>query len=117
MVLSASCAELFGGIERFAGVVAPVLTAQSSLDAGQIQQKKFKLAMSVGKNRYYPVDSIMPRHFLQTAELAGVGAPLMRTIFEDIAVNAEEQAEAVTNELPRDFPDQLVRSVRAAQFN
>lgn len=91
-----------------------VLTAQPSLDAGQIQQKKFKLAMSVGRNRHCPVDNVMPRHFLQTAELAGVGAPLMRSIFEDLAGNAEKQTDAVINALPRDFPDQLVTSVQAA---
>lgn len=91
-----------------------VLTAQPSLDAGQIQQKKFKLAMSVGKSRHYPVDDIMPRHFLQTAELAGVGAPLMRSIFEDLAANAEKKTVAVIETLPSGFPDQLVTSVRAA---
>ena len=91
-----------------------VLTVQPSLDAGQIQRKKFKLAMSVGKNNHYPVDNIMPRHFLQTAELAGVGSPLMRTIFEDLAANAEKKTDAVISSLPKDFPDQLVTSVRAA---
>ncbi len=91
-----------------------VLTAQPSLDAGQIQQKKFKLAMSVGRNRHYPVDTIMPRHFLQTAELAGVGSPLVRSIFEDLAANAERQADDVIAGLPQGFPDQLVTSVRAA---
>lgn len=90
-----------------------VLSAQPSLDAGQIQQKKFKLAMSVGKNRHYPVEEIKPRHFLQTAELAGVGAPLMRAIFEDLGANAVEQTDAVIAALPRNFPDQLVASVRA----
>lgn len=91
-----------------------VLTAQPSLDAGQIQQKKFKLAMSVGKNRHYPIDRIMPRHFLQTAELAGVGTPRMRTIFEDLAANAEKQTDAVISKLPRKFPEQLITSVHAA---
>jgi serine/threonine-protein kinase HipA len=91
-----------------------VLTAQPSLDAGQIQQKKFKLAMSVGKNRHYPVDTIMRRHFLQTAELAGVGSPLMRSIFEDLAANSEKQTDAVIAGLPKGFPDQPVTSVRAA---
>jgi serine/threonine-protein kinase HipA len=91
-----------------------VLTAQPSLDAGQIQQKKFKLAMSVGKNRHYPLDTIMPRHFLQTAELAGVGIPLMRTIFEDLAANAEKRTDAVINTLPGGFPVQLITSVRSA---
>ncbi|MBS3651915.1 type II toxin-antitoxin system HipA family toxin [Pseudaminobacter sp. 19-2017] len=94
-----------------------VLTAQPSLDAGQIQQKKFKLAMSVGKNRHYPVDSIMPRHFLQTAELAGVGAPLMRTIFEDLAANANDKMAAVTESLPKGFPSALIDSVSQAMIH
>jgi serine/threonine-protein kinase HipA len=91
-----------------------VLSAQPSLDAGQIQQKKFKLSMYVGKNRHYCVSTIMPRHFRQTAELAGVGSPLMRSIFEDLAANTEKQTDAVINTLPRGFPDQLITSVRAA---
>ena len=91
-----------------------VLSAQPSLDAGQIQQKKFKRAMCVGKNRHYSVNTIMPRHFLQTAELAGVGSPLMRSIFEDLAANTEKQTDAVINTLPSGFPDQLITSVRAA---
>jgi serine/threonine-protein kinase HipA len=56
----------------------------------------------------------MPRHFLQAAELAGVGTPLMRTIFEDLAANVEKQTDAVIATLPRGFPDQLIKSVRAA---
>jgi serine/threonine-protein kinase HipA len=91
-----------------------VVTAQPSLDAGQIQQKKFKLAMSAGKNRHYSVKDILPRHFLQTAEIAGVGTPLMRTIFEDLAANAEKQIDTVIATLPRDFPDEIVTSIRTA---
>lgn len=91
-----------------------VLTAQPSLDGGQIPQKKFKLAMSVGKSRHYSVDDIMPRHFLQTAALAGVGTPLMRALFEDFAANTEKQTDGVIESLPRNFPDQLVTSTRAA---
>lgn len=91
-----------------------VLTAQPSLDAGQIQQKTFKLAMSVGKNRHYAVASIAPRHFLQTAELAGVGAPLMRALFEDLAATALDRTDAMIADLPRGFPEALVASARAA---
>lgn len=91
-----------------------VLTAQPSLDAGQIQQKKFKLAMSVGKNRHYLVDNIMPRHFLQTAELAGVGMPLMRTLFEEIADTAVGLIDSVMASLPPGFPEQLIASVSQA---
>src|ERR1700684_3923621 len=47
-----------------------VLSAQPSLDANQVQRKKFKLAMSVGKSRHYEISEIMPRYFFQTAEAA-----------------------------------------------
>lgn len=91
-----------------------VLTAQPSLDTGQIPRKKFKLAMSVGKNRHYSVPDIMPRHFLQTADIAGVGTPVMRRIFDDIAENVEKQADEVIISLPRGFPEQLVDSLKSA---
>ena len=91
-----------------------VLTAQPSLDAGQIQQKKFKLAMSVGRNRHYLVDNIMPRHFLQTAELAGVGMPLMRALFEEIADTAVGLTDTVMASLPPGFPEQPIASVSQA---
>ncbi|BBD41056.1 toxin HipA (plasmid) [Aminobacter sp. Y103A] len=91
-----------------------VLTAQPSLDQGQVSRKKFKLAMSVGKNRHYAIHDIVPRHFMQTADIAGVGTPTMKAIFEDIQANAERQAQAVVNSLPGNFPDQLMTSTMAA---
>lgn len=91
-----------------------VLTAQPSLDEGQIPRKKFKLAMSVGKNRHYAIDDIVPRHFLQTADIAGVGTPVMKAIFEDIAENVERQAQAAIAELPNGFPEPLVTSIMTA---
>ncbi|PNG24406.1 type II toxin-antitoxin system HipA family toxin [Methylocella silvestris] len=91
-----------------------VLTAQPSLDDGQIPRKKFKLAMSVGTNRHYAIHDIVPRHFLKTADIAGVGSPAMKAIFEDIAANTERQAKAVIAALPKSFPEQLVASTMAA---
>ncbi|ESY65563.1 MULTISPECIES: type II toxin-antitoxin system HipA family toxin [Mesorhizobium] len=91
-----------------------VLTAQPSLDTRQIPRKKFKLAMSVGKNRHYSIPDIMPGHFLQTADIAGVGSPVMRRIFDDIAENVEKQADEVIMSLPRGFPEQLVDAVKSA---
>ncbi|GJD94947.1 type II toxin-antitoxin system HipA family toxin [Methylobacterium iners] len=91
-----------------------VLTAQPSLDAGRIQPKTFKLAMSVGKNRHYGVHDILPRHFLQTADLAGVGFPLVRVIFQELAGTALAKAAVAVEELPSGFPTQLIDSVMAA---
>jgi len=91
-----------------------VLTAQPSLDVGQISRKKFKLAMSVGKNRHYGVHEIMPRHFLQTADFAGVSLPAMQSIMEDLGETAPRKAAAVIEALPQEFPGQLVDSVMTA---
>ncbi|MEA2887002.1 MAG: serine/threonine-protein kinase HipA [Bradyrhizobium sp.] len=91
-----------------------VLSAQPSLDAKQIQRKQFKLAMSVGKSRHYAIDEILPRHFVQTAEIAGVGAALVRSIFKDLAENAEQAIGATIDELPDGFPEAMTNSIRAA---
>jgi serine/threonine-protein kinase HipA len=91
-----------------------VLTAQPSLDAGQISRKKFKLAMSVGKNRHYDIHEIMPRHFLQTADLARIGLPAVRSIIENMGEVAPRKAAAVIEALPQNFPGQLIDSVMRA---
>lgn len=91
-----------------------VLTAQPSLDVNQIPLKKFKLAMSVGKSRHYAVHDIIPRHFMQTADLAGVGKPAMKALFEDLAASAEPSLASVVEKLPKGFPAALVDSVTQA---
>lgn len=91
-----------------------VVSAQPGFDSGEIPRRKFKLAMSVGRNRHYAVDDIVPRHFMQTAERAGIGRPMMAALFEEIAAGAGTAVEAVTHALPADFPPALVESVAAA---
>ena len=49
-----------------------VLTAQPSLDNRQIERKQMKLAMFVGESRHYRIEDIKGRHFVQTAERAGL---------------------------------------------
>ncbi|MCX7342368.1 MAG: type II toxin-antitoxin system HipA family toxin [Hyphomicrobiales bacterium] len=85
-----------------------VLTVQPSLDSGQLQRKQFKMAMSAGKNRHYLVNEILPRHFQQTADTAGVGRKIMASVFADLGANAVRQAESVLAALPYTFPDALV---------
>lgn len=91
-----------------------VLSAQPSLDTDQIPRKKFKLAMSVGKSNHYALHEIVPRHFLQTADLAGVGKPAMLSLCDDLAASADHAAAAVIDKLPKGFPEPLVKSVMAA---
>jgi serine/threonine-protein kinase HipA len=91
-----------------------VLTAQPSLDARQIELKQMKLAMSVGTNRHCRVDEIHARHFVQTADDAGLPKSLIREAIVEIAergMNALDKIEAV---LPAGFPEQIPASVRMA---
>jgi serine/threonine-protein kinase HipA len=91
-----------------------VLSAQPSLDANQIQRKQFKLAMSVGKSRHYEVAEIMPRHFFQTAEAAGIESGLVTTIFNDLIKNAVRASETVVKDIPEGFPQAMSNSILAA---
>jgi len=91
-----------------------VLSAQPSLDAKKIQRKAFKLAMSVGKNRHYEVNEILPHHFIQTAEASGVGARMVHAIFKDLVENFETAFAKVEKALPKGFPEALPNSIRTA---
>lgn len=91
-----------------------VLSAQPSLDDGQVQRKNFKLAMSIGKSHHYRVEEVMPQHFVQSAAMAGIGASLVRSTFEDIVANTMTKAEQAIDDLPPDFPEQLVASISEA---
>ena len=94
--------------------VYDVLSAQPALDAGHIPRQKFRLAMSVGTNRHYGVHEIMPRHFLQTADIAGVGLPVLRSIIKELGETAPGRAAALIETLPHGFPGNLVDSLLGA---
>ena len=89
-----------------------VLTAQPSLDAGQIQRKQYKLSMPVGNSRHDHIHEILPRHYLQTADKAGVGLSIVETIIDDLKAHASEKVDEVFNKLPAQFPAKLVESLR-----
>ena len=94
-----------------------VLSAQPSLDAKQIQRKAFKLAMSVGKNRHYAMNEILPRHFIQTAEISGIGAAVVHAIFKDVVENFEPAFAKMQKALPKGFPEELTNSIREAAIH
>ncbi|MGY3621580.1 type II toxin-antitoxin system HipA family toxin [Bradyrhizobium sp. USDA 10063] len=94
-----------------------VLSAQPSLDAKQIQTKAFKLAMSVGKSRHYRMSEIQPRHFIQTAEISGVGAAVVHSIFQSLGEAFEAAFAQVVKTVPKGFPMELTESIRAAALH
>lgn len=91
-----------------------VLTAQPSLDARRIERKQMKLAMSVGSNRHYRVDQILARHFVQTANDAGLPKDIAHEAIAEVAETAEKAVQKIETELPCDFPEQIHASVKAA---
>lgn len=90
-----------------------VLTAQPSLEAGQIESRQMKLAMSVGDSRRYRLDEIARRHFVQTGEKAKLPASLVNAAIDDIAARAPAALAALEADLPADFPQHLHESVKA----
>lgn len=88
-----------------------VISAQPSADAGQISRHQMKLAMSVGDNRHYVVDTVMPRHFIQTAAKAGIGASIVERAFAEIRATAKPAITQVRHELPEGFPTAVANSI------
>lgn len=88
-----------------------VLSIQPSLDRHQIQRNKMKLAMSVGDKRHWTIHEIMPRHFIQTAENCGIGAKVVKEIFDELTDTAIPAMDKVITELPNGFPEDLIASI------
>jgi serine/threonine-protein kinase HipA len=86
-----------------------VISAQPSVDAGQIQRNKMKLAMAVGHNRHYAVHTILPRHFIQSAE--GTGIAPIEPVFEELRANLPGAIDGVLAALPGGFPAQIADSI------
>ena len=88
-----------------------VMSAQPTLDANQIPRKKMRLAMSVGDNRHYLIDTIMPRHFVESAENAGVPGTVVREQLKELADLAPGAIESVAKSLPSGFPRDISSSI------
>lgn len=84
-----------------------VLSSQPSLDNGQIQRKQFKLAMSVGKNRHYLSHQVLQRHFMQTAEQAGISLKNVASTIEELRDTAEKSVSTVIGVLGNSVPQSV----------
>lgn len=88
-----------------------VMSAQPNVDAGQIRKNRMKLAMAVGDKRHYVIDTILPRHFLQTAKRCGVPSAVVQDIFDEIADTAPSAIDSALAGLPKDFPEPIAESI------
>jgi serine/threonine-protein kinase HipA len=88
-----------------------VMSSQPNADAGEIRHNAMKLAMAVGDNRHYIIDSIVPRHFLQTAARCGVSVSLVQGILDQIENDTDRAIDTAVNDLSPGFPERIVSSV------
>jgi serine/threonine-protein kinase HipA len=88
-----------------------VMSARPNADAGQIRHNRMKLAMAVGDSRHYVIDSILPRHFLQTAASSGVPAALLQGILDELDSDGDRAIDAALADLPAEFPERIVSSI------
>ena len=88
-----------------------VMSAQPTLDAHQIPRKKMRLAMSAGENRHYLIDTIMPRHFVESAENVGVPGSVVHEQLKELAALAPRAIESVIQRLPSGFPSDISSSI------
>lgn len=82
-----------------------------ALDGGQIRRRQLKLAMAVGTQRHYAIESVVPRHFVQSAEQGGVQGRVVEQLMGELAEAAPTAIASVTAALPRDFPKDIRKSI------
>ena len=88
-----------------------VMSAQPNYAQGRMRRKDLKIAMAVGNNRHYVMNEIMPRHFLQSAEAAGMQAKQVMALFSDLEQNASEAMERSVQTMPDDFPAEIYEPI------
>lgn len=88
-----------------------VISAQPSVDSKQVLWKNFRLAMSFGTNPHYTMRQVAPRHFLQTADKAGIGKDVVPSIIEELRGETVRAIDRVIADLPSGFPGKLANSI------
>lgn len=88
-----------------------VMSAQPAVDAGNIRKNQYKFALAVGDNRHYVMETILPRHFMQTAKGSGMEAAVVETIFAEVIESGDRAIGGVLDSLSGDFPDGIVESI------
>jgi serine/threonine-protein kinase HipA len=78
--------------------------------AHQVPADKLKMAMALrGKNAHYHVQTIQPRHFLDTAKREGYAD--MEGSMRRMAARLPAALEEIAQKLPRNFPENLFHTV------
>jgi len=88
-----------------------IISAQPSLDAGQITQNQMKLAMAIGTNRHYAVHTIVGRHFVQTAKSCGLPDKMVKEVIQELTDTTASGIDQTLSGLPKGFPQRIAASI------
>jgi len=88
-----------------------VMSAQPLLEDRSLPRKNMKLAMSVGQNNHYRIHEILPRHFQQSAERAGLAYTMAELALDQISDRMPDAIATVCRSLPKDFPEAVRDSI------
>lgn len=80
-----------------------VLTVQQAFNAKQIPHAQYKLAMSAGATPHYKILDVHGRHFVETAQAAGLGSTIIRQAVDEILAGAATAPDAALAAMPHDF--------------
>ena len=72
-----------------------------------------RLAMSVGDNHHYRIDTIQPRHFIQSETSANLSVGTALDALLQIADDLPGAIETADAAMPTDFPRELRESIAA----
>jgi len=88
-----------------------IISVQPTLAAGGLRQNEMKMAMAVGDNRHYVVNTISGRHYLQTAKQCSLPEKMVRGLARELVESASAAKEAVVAQLPGDFPQAVLEPI------
>ena len=67
--------------------------------------------MSFGTKPHYAIRQVAPRHFFQTAALAGIGKDVVPSIIEELRGNLGAAVDRVKEYLPSGFPGKIADAI------
>ena len=88
-----------------------VMSAQHLYEKKQLRRKDLKLAMSVGDRNHSGVHDILPRHYQQTVDQAGLPESILAAVLDEIVTDLPIAIEKASATLEADFPSELRDSI------
>lgn len=88
-----------------------VMSIQPAADAAQIRRNRVKFAMAVGNNRHYALSTILPRHFAESAQQAGMPSQDVEGIFRELHETVPLAIANVRKSLPTQIPTHISDSI------